>query len=308
MPPDHHGHDHHHHHHTPADFGGAFLAGIALNTAFIVAEVAFGLRANSLALLADAGHNAGDVFGLVLSLAAAVLGKRRPSARFTYGFGGFSIIAATVNAVVLLVAVGAIGFESLLRLARPEQTGGTTMMAVAAFGVLVNGATALLFIKGRKHDLNVRSAYLHMVADAAISLGVVVAGGVVFYTHWARLDPLASLVISGLIVVSTFRILKESLSLSLQAVPPSIDPAQVKARLGARPGVLEVHDLHLWALNTAAAAASVHLVMAGGHPGDAFIKDIAQELEHDFNISHTTVQIELGDGGTSCPFAPDHVV
>ncbi len=311
MPPthDHHGHDHHsHHHHAPADFGRAFLIGIVLNTAFIVAEVVFGLRSNSLALLADAGHNTGDVFGLALAFAAALLSRKRPSARFTYGYGGSSIIAATVNAVILLLAVGAIGWESLLRLAQPETAGGVTIMAVAAAGVFANGVTAFLFMSGRKHDLNVRSAYLHMAADAAISLGVVVTGAIIFYTHWLRLDPLASLVISGLIVASTFKILKESLSLSLQGVPQSIDAAKVKDMLLACAGVKEVHDLHIWALNTAEAACSAHLVMTDGHPGDAFIKNLAHELEHDFNIGHTTIQIELGDSGAACPLAPDHVV
>ncbi len=305
MPHEH--HDHHDHRRAPADFGRAFLIGIALNAAFVVTEVFFGLRANSLSLLADAGHNAGDVFGLMLSFAAVLLGRKRPSARFTYGYGGSSILAATVNAVILLLAVGAIGWESLLRLAHPEQTGGATMMAVAAAGVAVNGASAFLFMAGQKHDLNVRSAYLHMAADAAISFGVVVAGGIVLYTHWLSIDPLASLIISVLIIVSTFRLLKESLSLSLQGVPQSIDAQKVRDFLVAQPGVREVHDLHIWALNTASSACSVHLVMASGHPGDAFMKHIAHELEDDFNIGHTTIQIELGDGG-ACPLAPDHVV
>jgi cobalt-zinc-cadmium efflux system protein len=306
MPHDHHDHSHCHHH-APADFGRAFFIGIVLNTAFVVAEVFWGLKANSLALLADAGHNAGDVLSLALAWVAARLSRRQPSARFTYGLRGSSILAAAINAVSLLLVTGAIARESFLRLSQPEESAGLTMMAVAGLGVLVNGGTALLFMSGRKHDLNIRGAYLHMAADAAISLGVVASGAVILFTGWLWLDPLASLVISVLIVLGTLGLLKESLSLSLQAVPKNIDAAEVKAWLAAQAGVKEVHDLHIWAMSTTESACTAHLVMPGGHPGDDFLRRVAHGLEHDFHISHATLQIELGDSA-DCSLAPDHVV
>ena len=305
-----HDHDHHHHdhHHTPQDFGRAFLIGIVLNTSFVITEIFWGLKANSLALLADAGHNISDVLGLALAWTAVILGRRQPSARFTYGLRGTSIIASVTNAVVLLLVVGGIGWESVLRLAKPEPAAGITMMAVAALGIIINSVTAFLFMAGRKEDLNVRAAYLHMAGDAAISLGVVISGAIIMKTGWLWLDPLASLGISILIVVGTLGLLKESVNLSLQAVPSFIDAAKVKSWLVSQPGVKEVHDLHIWAMSTTEVACSVHLVMAAGHPGDNFIKEIAHELEDDFKINHTTIQIELGDSGAECPLAPDHVV
>ncbi len=308
MPHEHH-HDHdHHHHHTPQDFGRAFLIGIVLNATFVIAEIFWGLKANSLALLADAGHNISDVLGLALAWGATILGRFQPSGRFTYGLRGSSIMASTANAVILLLVVGGIGWESLLRLFSPEPAAGMTMIAVAALGVVINGASAFLFMTGNKGDLNVRGAYLHMLGDAAISFGVVISGAIILYTRWLWLDPLVSLVISILIVAGTWGLLKESLSLSLQAVPKSIDAAKVKTWLGGLPGVKEVHDLHIWAMSTTEVACSVHLVMSSGHPGDNFIKEIAHELEHDFSINHSTIQIEIGDSGAQCPLASDHVV
>lgn len=315
MPHDHtprrhhdHDHGHHHHHHQATDFGRAFLIGIALNAAFVAAEIFWGLKANSLALLADAGHNIGDVLGLALAWLATIMSRRQPFGRFTYGMGGSSIIAALANAIILLLAVGAIGWESLLRLATPEPAAGTVMMTVAAVGVAINGLTALLFMQGRKEDINVRGAFLHMAADAAISLGVVVSGAIILRTGWLWLDPLASLVISILIVIGTTGLLKESFSISLHAVPKSIDATEVKRFLRNLPGVKEVHDLHIWALSTTETACTAHLVMPEGYPGDICVKEIAHHLEHDFNISHTTIQIETGDSGNECPLAPDHVV
>ena len=306
-PPHHHGPDCQAHH--PPDFGRAFLIGILLNTGFIVVEIIWGLRANSLALLADAGHNAGDVLALGIAYSASRLARRLPSDRFTYGMRGSSIIASLANAVMLLVVVGGIGWESLLRLAHPEAAAGTTVMAVAAIGVLINGMTAWLFMSGRQNDLNIRSAYLHMAADAVISLGVVISGGVMLLTGWLWVDPAASIVISALIILGTWGLLKDSLALALQAVPAGIDPAKVKNFLKNIEGVCEVHDLHIWAMSTTEAASSVHLVMARGHhPGDDFIRGIAQRLEKDFRIGHTTIQIEIGDTGGECPLAPDHVV
>lgn len=306
MPHDH--HDHCHHHHAPANPGRPFMIGIALNIAFIAAEVFWGLRANSLALLADAGHNASDVLALALSWVAVILGQRRPSTRYTYGLGSSSIIASLTNGVMLLVVIGAIAWESILRLTAPEPAAGVTIMVVAALGVLINGATALLFLRGREKDLNIRSAYLHMAADAAISLGVVVSGAAILKTGWLWLDPAVSLVISIIIAWSTLGLLRESVRLSLHGVPENIDHARVRAALAALPGVREVHDLHIWAMSTTEIAASAHLVMAAGHPGDAFIRNAAEKLEHDFDITHTTVQIELGDTDAACPLAPDHVV
>lgn len=305
-----HAHPHNHNccSHAPADFGRAFLIGILLNVAFIAVEIIWGLKANSLALLADAGHNASDVLALALAWAASYLAKRGPSDRFTYGLRGSSIIASLGNAVMLLLVVGGIGWESIQRLTRPEAAESATIMAVAAIGVLVNGITASLFMAGRKSDLNIRGAYLHMLGDAAISFGVVVSGAVMLKTGWLWLDPLASLVISALIILGTWGLLKESLALALQAVPAGIDPAAVKNYLKNVSGVKEVHDLHIWAMSTTEVASSVHLVMANGHPGDDFIRGITQRLEHDFKINHSTIQIELGDTARECPLAPDHVV
>ena len=313
MPHDHHDHahghgHHHHHHHAPVDAGRAFMLGILLNVVFIVVEVFWGIKANSLALLADAGHNVSDALSLALSWGAAALGRRKPSGRFTYGLGGSSIIASLTNAVTLLIVVGAIAWQSILRLATPAPASGLTIIAVAAAGVLINGATAMLFLRGKEKDLNIRSAYLHMASDTAISLGVAVSGAVILQTHWFWLDPAVSLAISILIVWSTFGLLQESLSLSLQAVPKSIEPEKVRAVLAAQTGVKEVHDLHIWAMSTTEIALSAHLVMTEGHPGDAYIKELAHRLEHDFSINHTTIQIELGDSGAECPLAPDHVV
>lgn len=303
-------HDHHHNcsHHQPPDFGRAFMIGILLNSTFIVVEVIWGIKANSLALLADAGHNISDVLGLALAWGASILSRRQPSQRFTYGLRGSSIIASLTNAVLLLIVVGGIGWESVLRLANPQPAAEATIMLVAALGIVINGFTALLFMRGRKQDLNIRGAYLHMVADAAISFGVVVAGAAMMKTGWLWLDPMASLVISLFIILGTLGLLRESFSLAMQAVPSNIDPARVKAYLAGLAGVGEVHDLHIWAMGTTEVASSVHLVMAGGHPGDDFLKNIAHRLEHDFGINHTTIQIEIGDTASACPLAPEHVV
>lgn len=307
------GHGHHHHgaecdhHHAPADFGRAFIIGIALNSLFIAVEVFFGLRANSLALLADAGHNASDVLALVIAYGVSTLSRRGPSERFTYGLRGSSILGSLANAVMLLLVVGGIAWESVLRLLEPAPVQGGLVMAVAATGVVINGATALLFMSGRKDDLNVRGAYLHMAADAAISLGVVISGFVMGMTGWLWLDPVVSLAITVAIVVSTWGLLKESLNLALDAVPEGIDPAQVRAHLRAIPGVREVHDLHIWAMSTTEVASSFHLIMPAGHPGDVFLHDVAEGLKK-FRITHTTIQIEIADAPDACPLAPDHVV
>jgi len=311
-PHDGHGHSHGHDHgpghiHAPASFGHAFLLGIALNIAFVVGEGIAGWLGNSVALLADAGHNLSDVLGLVVAWAATVLAARLPSARFTYGFRGSSILAALFNAVLLLVAVGAIGWEAILRFAHPEPSAGVTVMIVAAIGIAVNGVTALLFASGRKGDLNVRAAFLHMIADAAVSAAVVVAGGLMLLTGWLWLDPLVSLLVCAVIVWGTWSLLRDSIAMSLDAVPPQVDPAKVRAYLTSLAGVDGLHDLHIWPMSTTEVALTAHLKMSGGHPGDKFLHDVAHELEHRFGIAHPTVQIEVDPQG-HCELAPDEVV
>jgi cobalt-zinc-cadmium efflux system protein len=300
-------HEHKLQHDTP-DFGKAFIIGILLNTAFIVIEVIYGLSANSLALLADAGHNISDVLGLFMAWGAVILSKRLPSDRYTYGFQSASILAALGNAILLLVACGGIGWEAIERFNQPSEVAGTTVMLVATVGILINGFTAGLFMAGRKKDLNIRGAFLHLAADAVISLGVVIAGAIMLKTGWLWLDPLVSLVISIIIVISTWELLRDALALSLHAAPKYINTTQVKNYLKELKGVEEVHDLHIWAMSTTKVALSVHLLMPCGHPGDVFIKKITHELEERFAITHTTIQIELGDGSVECRFAPEQIV
>jgi cobalt-zinc-cadmium efflux system protein len=292
----HHGHAHAHgpggHVHAPASFGTAFAIGIGLNTAFVIVEGLFGYVSNSVALVADAGHNLSDVLGLVVAWVAMILSKRAPSARFTYGLRGSSILAALFNAVFLLVAVGAIAWEALQRLLHPEPVAGLTVIVVAAAGILVNGITAWLFASGRKADLNIRGAYLHMAADAAVSAGVVIAGLVILFTGWTWLDPLTSLVISAVIVWGTWSLLRDSMSMSLDAVPQGIDPGAVRFYLENCDGVIEVHDLHIWPMSTTEVALTCHMVIPAGRPGDAFLMQIARHLEQTFGIQHATLQVE----------------
>ena len=312
MTDSHHAHDHsagheHSHVHAPANFGTAFAVGIGLNTAFVIIEAIFGFTSNSMALVADAGHNFSDVLGLVVAWVAVVLSKRPPSARYTYGLRGSSILAALFNAAFLLVAVGAIGWEALQRLLHPEPLAGLTVIIVAAAGIVVNGITAYLFASGRKGDLNIRGAYLHMAADAAVSAGVVVAGLVIMFTGWAWLDPAMSLIICIVIVSSTWGLLRDSTAMSLSAVPPSINPKAVRDYLEHREGVVQVHDLHIWPMSTTEAALTCHMVIPSGHPGDAYLLKVAHDLMEDFGIQHATLQIET-DPNSTCALAPDHVV
>jgi cobalt-zinc-cadmium efflux system protein len=307
-----HEHDDHDHHgrahgHAAASFGTAFAVGIGLNLTFVAVEFVYGVLANSVALMADAGHNLSDVLGLVIAWIASVLTRRAPSSRYTYGLGGSSILAALFNAVLLLLAVGAIAWEAVLRLFHPEPVASGTVMTVAAVGIVVNGVTAALFASGRKGDLNIRGAFLHMVADAAVSAGVVVAALVILYTGWFWLDPLASLVIVGVIVWGTWSLLRDSLAMSVDAVPASIDPQAVRSYLASCAGVTAVHDLHIWPLSTTESALTAHLVFPGGHPGDEFLAVAASELRQRFGIGHTTLQIEISEE-TACHLAPDHVV
>jgi cobalt-zinc-cadmium efflux system protein len=293
------GHDHSHahghshgHSHAPADFGRAFAIGIALNTAFVIVEATFGYISGSMALVADAGHNLSDVLGLLIAWGASAAAKRPPSPRFTYGLKSSTILAALANAALLMVAIGAILFETIDRLLDPVEPEGWTMIWVAGVGIVINTATALLFVSGRKDDLNIRGAFLHMAADALVSVGVVVAGAAILLTGAIWIDPLTSLVILAVIGWGTWGLARDSLKLGLLGVPEGIDEAAVRATLESEPGVTEVHDLHIWPMSTTETALTAHLVIPEGHPGDAFLAEVAHRLSHDHNIGHATLQIE----------------
>ncbi|TVV75585.1 cation diffusion facilitator family transporter [Sphingomonas solaris] len=293
------GHGHAGHSHAPADFGRAFAIGITLNIGFVAIEAAAGLLVNSMALLADAGHNLSDVLGLVMAWGAYRLGRRPPNARFTYGLGSSTILAALANAVLLLVASGAILLEAVRRFADPPPVPGLPVMAIAAAGIVVNLGTALLFARGRQGDINIRGAYMHMAADAAVSAGVVGDGLLTLLTGLRWIDPATSVVIVVVIVAGTWGLLRESLALALHAVPPGIDAGEVTAALGRVPGVTGVHHVHIWATSTTATALTAHLVMPAGPPGDAFLRGIAHDLEERFAIGHATFQVERG-GEADC--------
>ncbi len=295
-----HGHGHHHHQLDPNGNGRAFALAIGLNTVFVGIEFFYGFLANSTALMADAGHNLSDVLGLMLAWGAAMLTKRAPGGRYTYGLRSSSILAALLNALLLMLACGAIGWEALHRFANPAPVQGMTMSVVAGIGVLVNGFSAWLFMAGSKDDLNIRGAYQHMAADAAISLGVVVSGVAIIFTGWTWLDPAVSIVIVLLILVTTWGLLRESLDLVLAAVPANVDAAAVGEFLLARPGVAGMHDLHIWAMSTTETALTAHLVMPGGYPGDAALDAIVAALKADYAIAHCTLQVELGTSEHSC--------
>ena len=289
-----HGHSHHGHasHHTPppTDFSRAFLIGITLNTGFVAVEAWYGWQINSLALLADAAHNLSDVAGLVLAWGATLAARLQPDARHSYGWRRASILAAFANAVLLLLAMGSLGWEALQRLGSPEPTQGWTLITVAAIGIVVNSTTALLFLRGRAQDLNVRGAFLHMAADALISLGVVVGGALYLWQGWTWLDPVISLAIAVIIVIGTWGLLRQSLHLLFDGVPEHIDLPAVQAWLAARPGVTQVDDLHIWAMSTTQVALTAHLRMPQGHPGDAFLRATTQGLRDHFSIQHVTLQ------------------
>ena len=288
-------HDHHHHHHhappAPGDHSRAFLIAILLNVGFVGVEFTYGLIAHSTALMADAGHNLSDVLGLMLAWGAAVLTKKSPAGRYTYGLRGTSILAALGNSMLLLVACGGIAWEALQRLAAPAPVGGLTVSVVAGVGIAINGFSAWLFMAGSKGDINLRGAYLHMAADALVSLAVVVGGLTMFYTGWYWVDPLLSLGIVAVILVSSFGLLRDALRLSLNAVPAHIALDDVQAYLAALPGVASVHDLHVWGMSTTEAALTAHLRMPDGQPDDAFFVQAAKELEHRFGIKHSTLQV-----------------
>jgi len=298
------GHDHagHGHDHAvdPNNMGRAFVIAIVLNSLFVVVEFGYGFVANSTALMADAGHNLSDVLGLVLAWGAALLARRAPNQQFTYGLRSSSILAALANALLLMVACGAIAWEAVQRFHEPAPVAGWTVSIVALIGVAVNGVSAWLFTSGRKDDINVRAAYQHMAADAAISLGVVVSGLAIMGTGWAWIDPAVSLVIVALIVVSTWSVLRESLRMVLAAVPASVDPVKVGDFLATLPGVSGTHDLHIWSMSTTETALTAHLVMPAGYPGDVAIDAIAARLQAEFSIHHCTLQIEQGTTDHAC--------
>jgi cobalt-zinc-cadmium efflux system protein len=299
---DHHGHDHHGHHHSiePGNMGRAFVIAIVLNTLFVGIEFVYGVLANSTALMADAGHNLSDVLGLGLAWGAALLARRAPNQNFTYGLRSSSILAALANALLLMVACGAIAWEAVQRFNAPAPVAGWTVSIVALAGVAINGISAWLFTSGSKDDINVRAAYQHMAADAAISLGVVVSGAVIHYTGWAWIDPAVSLVIVALIVLSTWSVLRESLRMVLAAVPSNVDPAKVDNFLSTLPGVAGTHDLHIWSMSTTETALTAHLVMPEGYPGDSAIDAIVAQLKEEFSIHHCTLQIEQGTTDHAC--------
>jgi cobalt-zinc-cadmium efflux system protein len=297
-----------HHHPSPARFGTAFAVGIALNAAYVAGEAVWGVLANSLALLADAGHNFGDVLSLGVAWLAASLARRAPSARYTYGLRGSSILAALSNAAVLLVVTGGIAWAAILRLIHPAPAAGRTVMIVAAVGVAVNAFTAWMFAAGRKGDLNIRAAFLHMASDALVALGVVAAGALILITGRTWIDPAVSLAIGAIIVAGTWSLMRESLDLALQAVPTGIDRAAILGYLGGLPGVSEVHDLHIWGMSTTETALTAHLVRPGGEIDDGLLAQACADLRARFSIHHATLQIESGAGVHACELAPHEVV
>ena len=295
---DHHEHSHAHAHahaHGNIDTNNkAFLIATALNTGFVIVEFVYGIAANSTALIADAGHNLSDVLGLILAWGAALLGRRAPSHKFTYGLRGTSILAALGNAALLLVACGAIAWEAVTRFSNPGAVSGLTVSIVAGIGILINGASALLFIKGSKSDLNVKGAFLHMAADAGVSLGVVLAGVAIYFTgaHW--IDPILSLIIVAIIIISTWSLLRDSVDLALNAVPNSVDRNAIETYLLQLNGVKDIHDLHIWGMSTTENALTVHLVMPDGYPGDTFMNETMHTLKDRYSIHHCTLQVEQG--------------
>jgi len=288
------------HNHEKNNYNQAFVIGIIINLTFVIAEATFGILSDSLALIADAGHNLSDVLGLLLAWGASSLARRRASMRRTYGMRKSTVLAALANAVILMVVIGGISWEAIKRISNPGETVGTTIIVIASIGVLINTATALLFLAGRKGDLNIRGAFLHMAADAAVSLGVVLAGIVILYTGWFWIDPALSLVISIIILISTWSLLKESLNLAMDAVPEGIDTADVLSYLHGLPGVIAVHDLHIWGMSTTETALTAHLVKPNPENDDAIIEKAGNEIHDRFGIHHITLQWERSEGSRPC--------
>jgi cobalt-zinc-cadmium efflux system protein len=290
----------HNHNHEVDNYNQAFAIGVILNLAFVIAEATFGVLSDSLALLADAGHNLSDVLGLLLAWGASILARRQASMRRTYGMRKSTVLAALANAVILMVVIGGISWEAVKRFSISGETAGTTIIAVAAIGVLINTATALLFLAGRKEDLNIRGAFLHMAADAGVSLGVVLGGIAILYTGWVWIDPALSLVIAVVILFSTWDLLKDSLNLIMDAVPEGIDPADVLSYLEMLPGVTAVHDLHIWGMSTTESALTAHLVKPNPEDDDAIIEKAGNEIYDRFGIQHITLQWERSEGNRPC--------
>lgn len=298
----------HNHSHSATNYNRAFVISVVLNTTFVIIEAVYGIIANSLALLADAGHNLSDVLGLLLAWGASLLAQRQPSPRYTFGLRRSSILAAFANAVFLFIVSGGVGWEAIQRFRDPAPVEGDTVIIVAAIGIAINTVSALMFLSGRERDLNIRGAFLHLAADAGVSLGVVLAGIAIVLTGQQRFDPATSLIVSVIIVVSTWQLFRDALSLITDAVPAGIEPLAVRTYLLERPGVTGVHDLHIWAMSTTETALMAHLVVPDGHPGDAFLAEIYHDLHENFSIEHVTIQIELGDSGQPCALAPENVV
>lgn len=296
----------HHHPHRPATYGRAFAIGVALNLLFVLVEFIYGRLSHSLALVADAGHNLSDVLGLLVAWGASLLAQRQPSQRRTYGLRRSTILAALINAAALFVAIGAIAWEALARLNEPAPVAGRTVIAVAAVGVVINTATALLFMRGQHEDLNIRGAFLHMAADAGVSLGVVLTGIAILMTGWSWLDPVVSLLVAGVILIGSWSLLRDSVNLALDAVPENIDLSEVQAYLHRLPSVVDVHDLHIWGMSTTESALTAHLVIldGGGGDQDQLLTRATQELHDGFGIEHVTLQLETSDLAHRCCLEP----
>ncbi|EUK19296.1 cation diffusion facilitator family transporter [Commensalibacter papalotli (ex Servin-Garciduenas et al. 2014)] len=298
------GHSHSHgHHHVPKSFGKAFAIGISLNLIYVIAEAAWGFWGNSLALLADAGHNLSDILALACAWIAAILSKKRPTDNFTYGYRRTSILASLTNAVILLIVTGGIIWEAIERLFHPAPVAGWTVIIVAAIGVIINGLTAMMFVSGHKEDLNIKGAFLHMAYDALLSLAVVITGIIILFTGFNILDPIISLVVSIIIIMGTWSLLKDSVALAVDGVPTNINRKEVESYLRALPSILDLHDLHIWAMSTTETALTVHLVSNVDHRLDDFLSVTAQQLQDKFKIGHTTIQIELQNEAKSCVLA-----
>ena len=296
MHEEHSGHSHHHHHHqSPAAIGKLFAIGVALNVLYIIIEAAYGLIVHSMALLSDAGHNLSDVLGLLLSWGAIYLTTKRPTKSRTYGYRKSSILAAFLNAVMLFIAIGAIAIEAIQRFTSQTKVDGWTMIVVAGIGVVINGITAMFFVRGSSHDLNMKGAFLHMAADAAVSVGVVISGIIILYTRLYWIDSVMSLIIVVVIFVGTWRLFKDSLDLMLDSVPADIDTLSVEKYLLSLPSVESVHDLHIWAMSSSTNALTVHLVRDVKIVDDDFTQSVADELSKKFHIHHATIQYETGD-------------
>ena len=291
---------HHHHHHATPDYNRAFAVGVALNVIFVVIEFSFGVIADSLALITDAGHNLSDVMGLLLAWGASYLAGKQPSLRRTYGYSRATILASMFSGLLLLAAVAVISWEAVQRFLEPAEPAGQTIMIVAAIGVVINSITAWFFVSGKDHDLNIRGAYLHMAADALVSLGVVVSGFLIWRYGLKWFDPLSSLIIAAVIFWSTWGLLRDSLNLSIDAVPRDLDPKKVREWLLQQPGVEAMHDLHIWPMSTTDTALTVHLLMPEPPTGDAYLHELAGRLNERFGISHATFQLERGDHDYPC--------